>query len=192
MYYPFKTVFSTASRSKMISRALPVVALLGCATLFNIANNAPVLAQSAAKRAASEPISIELQAFKVVRDEDGKEKFQTAQNMKPGDILEYRAIYSNVSQKEVKNLQANLPIPVTTQLLLDTVAPKVVKASTDGRVFAPAPLMRSVKLADGSTQMRPLPLSEYRALNWPIGTVKPGQDVTVRARVRLNKTFATE
>jgi len=192
MFHPFKAVQRSVSRTKTMPFALPVALLLGCATLLNFVNLTPVSAQNAAGKVAKEPIEIELQAFKVVRNDEGKEQFQTAQNMKPGDILEYRAVYTNVSQKEVKNLQANLPIPTTTELLLNTVAPKAVNASLDGRTFSPAPLMRAVKMPNGTTKNRAVPQSLYRTLRWPVGTIAPGQNVTVRARVRLNKTFSSE
>ena len=148
----------------------------------------PVLAQPAS--AAKAPVSVELQAFKVVRDANGKEQLQSAQSAKPGDVLEYRAVYANNSSREVKNLQATLPIPAMTEVLLESAMPKGVNASRDGRNFAPAPLMQTVTLPSGATQTRPLPLSAYRALRWPVGTLGAGKNVVVRARVRLNPALA--
>ncbi len=125
----------------------------------------------------------------MARASDGKEQLQSAARAKPGDLLEYRAVYVNVSQKEVKNLQATLPIPASTEVLLDSIAPQNALASADGRNFAPSPLVVRVKMANGTTQNRALPLSAYRALRWPIGTLAAGQNVTVRARVRLNSAL---
>lgn len=173
-------------------RAWPLaLALSGVA--LGAANVLPAWAQPAAGAKApvsKAPVSIELQAFKVVRDASGKEQLQSAGRAKPGDVLEYRAVYANTSSREVKNLQATLPIPASTQVLLDSAAPKSVSASRDGRSFAPAPLMQTVTLPDGTRQQRAVPLSAYRALRWPVGTLAAGQNVTVRARVRLNPTLA--
>ncbi|HEX8464315.1 MAG TPA: hypothetical protein VF627_06835, partial [Abditibacterium sp.] len=133
------------------------------------------------------PITVELKAFKVVRDENGKESFSDASRAAPGDVIEYRALYANVSRSEVKNLQANLPIPAATQLLPATLAPKTALASADNRTFASLPLMQTVTLPTGPAR-RPVPLSAYRALRWPLGNLAAGQTVTVRARVRLDST----
>lgn len=171
-------------------RACTLLLALGGAAL-GAANFAPVSAQPAGSAgAAKAPVSVELQAFKVVRDADGREQLQSAARAKPGDVLEYRAVYANHSQKEVKNLQATLPIPTATQVLLDSASPKGVSASSDGRNFAPAPLMQTVTLPGGVKQVRALPMSAYRALRWPVGTLAAGQNVVVRARVRLNATLA--
>ena len=169
-------------------RAWPLALALGGSALFSGAV-LPVLAQPAS--AAKSPVSVELQAFKVVRTSDGKEQLQSALRARPGDLLEYRATYANISSREVKNLQATLPIPALTEVLLDSASPKGLSASRDGRNFAPAPLMQTVTLPNGAKQLRPLPLSAYRALRWPVGTLAAGQNVVVRARVRLNPTLAS-
>lgn len=134
----------------------------------------------------SEPVTVDLKVFKVNKDSDGKESLGSAEKAKPGEILEYRATYTNVSKGEVKNLQATLPIPKSTEVMPASLSPKIALASQDGRSFAAMPLMQTVKSADGKTQSRPLPLAEYRALRWPVGTLTPGEAVTVSARVRLS------
>lgn len=175
---------------KLSLRAWPLAFALSGAAL-GVATTLPALAQSAnaAKADAKAAVSVELQAFKVGRDANGKEQLQSAQSAKPGDVLEYRAVYANTSSEEVKNLQATLPIPAATQVLLSSALPKKVNASRDGRNFAPAPLMQVVTLPSGAKQTRPVPLSAYRALRWPVGTLAAGKNVVVRARVRLNPTL---
>ncbi|RYG71108.1 hypothetical protein EON80_05775 [bacterium] len=160
-----------------------MAALFGASLGFSAAPSAQAQGGATAARG---PIEIELTAFKVVKGENGKDQFVDAKKAKPGDILEYRAVYANISNKGVKNLQANLPIPSETALLIDSIVPKTALASTDTRNFAAPPLMRNVKLPDGSTQSRPVPASSYRMLRWPIGSLAAGDSVTLRARVRLN------
>lgn len=182
-------ISSPLSRShSRLLRAWPLAIALGAAAL-GATTLAPVSAQPATG-AAKAPVSVALQAFKVVRDAAGKEQLQSAARAKPGDVLEYRATYANNSPKEVKNLQATLPIPASTQVLLDSASPKGVSASRDGRNFAPAPLVQTVMLPNGTSQKRLVPLSAYRALRWPVGTLAAGQNLTVRARVRLNPTLS--
>src|SRR5439155_26907492 len=59
-------------------------------------------------------------------------------------------------------------------------------ASTDAAPCAPPPLMRSVRQPDGSERRVPVPLEEYRALRWNLGTLAAGQSAQVQARVRVN------
>lgn len=180
--------------SSSFRAATLLIALSGAA--FSAATYSSVSAQPAGTSAGSPagaakaPVSVELQAFRVVRDAGGKEQLQSAQRAKPGDVLEYRAVYANHSPKEVKNLLATLPIPASTQVLLDSASPKSVSASSDGRTFAPAPLVQTVTLPNGAKAQRAVPLSAYRALRWPVGTLAAGQNFVVRARVRLHATLA--
>jgi uncharacterized repeat protein (TIGR01451 family) len=174
---------------RFVSGLALTAALLGASLGFSAAP--PALAQNGAA-APRGPIEIDLTAFKVVRDANGKEQFVDAKRARPGDVIEYRAVYANTSSKGVKNLQANLPIPKETALLLDSVTPQSALASSDGKSFAPPPLLRAVKLPDGKTQMRPIPAGSYRMLRWTVGSLAAGDNVTVRARVRLNdSTSAT-
>lgn len=165
-------------------------ALLLCALWSGAALSlpSPVAAQGTNRSqnapAQSAPVTVQLQAFKVALDQNGKEQFLDAARAKPGDVLEYRATYANVSQREVKNLQANLPIPQQTELLLSSLVPQGALASADGRAFAPLPLMRSIQTPNGPRKV-PLSPAAYRAVRWPLGILSPGQSASVRLRVRL-------
>jgi hypothetical protein len=69
-----------------------------------------------------------------------------------------------------------------------SASPQKVEASLDGQTFAPVPLMRKEKTADGRTVMREVPVAEYRALRWPLGNLSAKQSRTVTARVRVEST----
>jgi uncharacterized repeat protein (TIGR01451 family) len=117
---------------------------------------------------------------------DGKTVFGPAQVSKPGDILEYRARYTNRSASAVLGLVANLPIPPGTTLIDRSQIPPDALASTDGTHFAPLPLTRVTRLADGSEHQVLVPLEEYRGLRWNLGSLSPGRSAQVQARVRVN------
>jgi len=121
---------------------------------------------------------------------DGKTVFKPAQLSKPGDLLEYRVKYTNRSASAATGLVANLPIPAGTTLVARSELPPGVLASTDGAHFAPPPLMRAVGQPDGSERQVPVPIEEYRALRWNLGTLAAGQSEQVQARVRVNTTLA--
>lgn len=134
------------------------------------------------------PVSSELQVQRV-ETVDGTTVFKPAQVSKPGDVLEYRVSYTNRSNAAVIGLVANLPIPAGTTLVEKSQLPPNALASTDGTRFAPLPLMHRVKQANGREDEVPVPLEEYRALRWTLGTLAPGRSEQVSARVRVNTTL---
>ena len=179
----FKT-HSLVSWQRALVLALPLA--LGAALVY-----APGAgAQPGATKGAPE-VSSQLAAFRVARADD-KEVFSPAQNVRPGDVLEYRVSYSNAGRGAALNLRPVLPIPAGTSYLANSAAPAPFEASVDGRNFALAPLRRAVKKADGTTEVVFVPLSEYRALRWNAGTLAPGEALNFKARVQLAKVGAAK
>lgn len=129
-------------------------------------------------------VTVELTAQRVTKAQ-GREVLAPADQAKPGELLEYRALYLNSGTSEARGLAATLPIPRGTQYVRGSAAPLKVEASLDGQTFAPVPLMRKERLANGRTVMREVPVSEYRALRWPLGTLAAKQSRSVTARVRV-------
>ena len=135
---------------------------------------------------AAEPLSVMLEAHKVILAAGGKERLVTAADARPGDVLQYRATYTNVSKKPLRAVMATLPVPASgVEYLLDSATPSGAEASINGAQFAPAPLQRQVKLPDGKQEQRPIPAAEYRFLRWPLGDLPAGASKTVSARVRI-------
>ena len=140
---------------------------------------------------AAGPLAIELKSEKittVVLQGKSEERRDAAKAIKPSDIIEYRANYKNTSAKELRGVQAVLPIPSGMTIDLNSAKPLPVQASTDGRQFYPVPLTRQVRAADGQLKTVNVPLSEYRALRWSLGVLAAGasRDVVLRARVNAN------
>ena len=148
--------------------------LLGTAVL--------VLAGSvfAETKTTKEPVSVELKTFLIGAGTDGKPTSKLVTKVKPNDVIEYRATYTNNTTAKIKNLAATLPIPVETQFLAKS-QPENAEASTDGTHFAPMPLKRK----EGN-QMVNVPLKDYRALRWTIAELPAGKSVTVSAQTRIN------
>lgn len=143
-----------------------------------------VLFAPAFARAAGD-VSVVLTAQRVTVV-NGKEAMESADQARPGDVIEYRAEYRNTGSGAVKQLDATLPVPHGMEFLPQTAAPGALSASTDGKNFAPVPLKQRVKLADGREVTRDVPPAEYRALRWSLGTLGPSQSRTVAARVRVS------
>ncbi len=154
--------------------------------LFNCLLGSTVLlttAYAAAETQVSkEPISIQLQTYLIGTSADGKPTAKLVSQVKPKDVIEYRATYTNNTKGKINNLVAILPIPAETQFLAKS-QPAMAQASTDGLNFAPMPLKRKV-----GDQMVNVPLKDYRALRWTIAELPAGKSVTVSAQTRINST----
>ena len=141
-----------------------------------------VAASAMAVTAASnnEPVSVQLKAFKRVVDSKGNAQFKAADSIKPQDVIEYRATYTNNTTGNIKSLKATLPIPADTQYLGASL-PSGALASTDGVNFSAMPLKKKV---DG--KLVNIPLKEYRALQWQIAELPAKKAVTVSAQAKVN------
>jgi uncharacterized repeat protein (TIGR01451 family) len=133
-------------------------------------------------------VSAKLAVFKVLSSPDGKEVLEPTDQVKPGDLVEYRVVYRNTGKKQVKEVQATLPIPTGMEYQGNTANPVVVRASADGKTFERVPLRREVQLANGGTEIQEVPYREYRFLLWDLASLAAGQETTVRARAQVNPT----
>lgn len=132
---------------------------------------------------AATAVAVELTQHKVVRNEKGEEQLVEAASVKPGDVIEYRATYTNKSAKAVTGLVGNLPIPEGLEYVPRSAKPgaSLVKAAADDGVFASEPLVRA--LPGGKTE--PVPYGEYRALRWALGQLPAGGVTAVSARAKV-------
>lgn len=155
---------------KLLSNSCALVLVLLVAPSFAWAQNNSVTSQLTAQR------------VEVVQ---GKTVFKPARDVKPGDIVRYTSTYRNGGAKEVGQLLATLPIPTGTTFIVNSAEPANAQASTDGSTFSSIPLLRNVKQPDGSERKQPVPLSEYRAVRWKLGTLpaKTSRDVSLRVRI---------
>lgn len=120
--------------------------------------------------------------FKVFKNAQGKEEFAEADSVKPGDIIEYRTIYTNNSGWPIAGLTAELPIPDGLEYLPQSAKPGAgkVQAATQNGAFAPEPLSRTV-----NGRAEPVPYNEYRRLRWALGALPARGLTTVSARARV-------
>jgi uncharacterized repeat protein (TIGR01451 family) len=135
-------------------------------------------------------VTVQLTALKVVRNGD-KETLVPAEEAKPGEVVEYRAVYKNSDKNPVRDVKATIPVPSGMEYLPGTAQPADPMASVDGVNFARLPLMRKVKTAEGKLVDQPVPYSEYRYLRWTLGELPAGASRTVSARMRLSSTQPT-
>ena len=134
---------------------------------------------------AESDVHVDLTAHRILVSQ-GKEARLPAEQAEPGDVIEYRATYTNRGNTAVRDLEATLPVPAGLEYLPKTAQPVRLLASLDGKTFAPVPLTRRVKLEGGKTVVREVPAAEYRALRWSIGALAANSARTVGARMRVS------
>ena len=133
-----------------------------------------------------------MEQFRIVRLADGNESRVPAQNIKPGETLEYLVRYTNKGAAPVNQLMVTLPIPPGLELVAQTDQPRAMLASTDGVAFDAMPLKRKVKKVDGREQLEEVPLTEYRALRWQVGQLGAGKTVQFVARAKVDASASVQ
>ena len=169
--------------NKFDFRLLAAVCLLSLSSISALAGD--VTPTATAKPAGA--VAAKLAAYKVTRDADKKEVLSPADKVAPDDLLEYQVVYQNNGKSLLKQLTANLPIPVGTTYVTGSARPAGAMASLDGKNFATMPLKRMVKKPDGKLEEQLVPLAEYRALKWKLAELAEKNKVEVSARVRVNQ-----
>ncbi|MGJ7528033.1 hypothetical protein [Variovorax sp. GB1P17] len=140
-------------------------------------------ATEAAQKTQNKAVAVVLTQHKVVKDAQGKEQLLDAGSVKPGDVVEYQATYTNNTGKPVTGLVADLPIPEGLAYLPRSAKPgaTLVQAATKDAVFGPEPLTR--KVAGNKTE--PVPYADYRALRWSLGQLPANGSAAVSARAKV-------
>lgn len=131
------------------------------------------------------PLHVVLKFAHVTLDDQGHEHLLDADGVKPGDVLEYSATYTNTSKKAIRALVATLPVPSELEYLAHSAKasaglPAAEAATEDGR-FGSEPLMRMSAVGKKES----VPYRAYRRLHWKVGSLSSGASVTVSARMRL-------
>jgi len=129
-------------------------------------------------------VKVVLTAHKIVKT-DGTEQSISADKAKPGDVIEYVATYKNTDSKPATDVTATLPIPHGMEYMPNTASPEHVMASTGDEHYAPVPLKRTVKDANGTPKEELVPYSEYRSLRWQLGAMPGAATRDVKARVKV-------
>lgn len=130
-------------------------------------------------------VRVSMTAQRVTTDAHGVEHLDQAEQARPGETIEYRALYHNEGDATVRQLLASLPVPAGMEYVPGSAAPAQVLASLDGRTFAPVPLKRLVRLPNGDEIEQLVPYREYRALRWSLGDLDANGEQVVQARMRV-------
>lgn len=161
-------------------RRVAMAAAAACLLAVPLSHAADVATDAASEGA----VKVKLTQARVDMQE-GKEKLVEVESVKPGDVIEYRAVYTNTSKETVRELTATLPLPDGLDYLAKSAKaseglPLVQVVARDGQ-SGTEPLM--VTQAGKKVEM---PASQYRVLRWRVGSMVAGRSVTVSARARVS------
>ena len=134
---------------------------------------------------SQQDVVVTMEVKKVVKGDDGKESLESADQAKPGDILQYTATYANKVKKTWRDMEATIPVPPYTEYVPGSSRPAGAKASLDGQNFQSIPLRRKVKQADGKEITQLVPYGEYRSLRWFVGKLSENQELKFSTRVKV-------
>jgi len=114
---------------------------------------------------------------------------ETARVAKPGDVIRYGLVFTNVTAGPVKNIQFVDPIPAGMVYVLGSAAadrPVRLEYSIDGgKSYSAQPVIAVVQ--DGKTVEQPAPRERYTHVRWTVlGSLAPGAKVTAEFRTQVN------
>ncbi|MGI8503587.1 MAG: hypothetical protein ACR2LR_21020 [Hassallia sp.] len=152
---------SIASISAIALLTIPLIAAIpGVPSIWNL-NSA--IAQNTKNQGQ---LQLRLEAEKKIKKGE-KITWQALQGqavVQPGDVLRYTAAGENKSDRAVKNLTLNQPIPKGMQYVLKSATAssnaKITYSIDSARTFVENPTIQ-VKLANGKVETKPAPATAY-------------------------------
>jgi len=145
--------------------------------------------------AQDSPLEITLAAFVVTEvsteSGDSAERFNLAQEVFPGDVLEYRLTVTHVGDSTLPaGVSVRGPIPSNTQYLAASASQDALAALTfsidGGDTFASEPITRTETDENGNDVIVTVPPSAYDVARWTLNDpLEPGQVLTFIYRVEV-------
>ena len=108
--------------------------------------------------------------------------------VEPGDVVEYRLVFTNITGRPVNNIQFTDPLPEGMHYLQGTAGADRedvdVEFSLDGGTsYSELPMVQVV--VDGRTEQRPASPEDYTDIRWTVqGDVQPDARVEAAFQVR--------
>jgi uncharacterized repeat protein (TIGR01451 family) len=168
-------------RTLVLFRALGLFALLYCVAWAQ----------------TSEPLEVKLEGYlvNVVTKDDGtkEETFIEATEARPGQVVEYRVIVTNIGNETIAASNALLtgPVPTTTTYIANTATASSAEARLEfsadgGATFAEKPMIEKENDQGEKELVEALP-EDYTATRWAILIpLEPQQTHTFTYRVTVN------
>jgi uncharacterized repeat protein (TIGR01451 family) len=107
----------------------------------------------------------------------------------PGDVVEYRLVFTNLNAVAVRNIELKDPIPTGLRYVLASAKTDrddtLIEFSIDGgKTYSAQPMVEVI--VDGKPVERPAPVQRYTHVRWTVqGSIQPGAQVTAEFQARL-------
>lgn len=122
-------------------------------------------------------LAVSLEAFKITRGVAGAELLVMAEQAAPGELIEYRAVYKNMTSNAMSGIFAEIPVPNGLIWAASSDQPKAAEVRlADGRLVA-------LPFVDENGQ--PLASELVRAVRWKIDRISAGESVVVSLRATV-------
>ena len=159
-------------------------------TLAFIAAIASITGVAAAGK-SKQPLRLDMKAFVVHQDKQGKDILKPAKMAEPGQVIEYQVTYKNQGKQAYKTGAITGPIPANMHYLAKTTKTKVrseLLVSVDGgKTYEKEPVKRQQKMENGKMKMVIIPADQYTHVRWkPTNKIKAGEKQTYNFRVKVN------
>jgi uncharacterized repeat protein (TIGR01451 family) len=128
-----------------------------------------------------------VEAFKVVKGENGSERLLPADKAQPKDIIEYKLIYKNDCSTPLKNITITDPIPVGTVYLSKSASKPAageVQFSIDGgKEYKPWPILVLKKTGNGEEELTEAEPEMVTHIRWLVdSTIEPDREIVISYR----------
>ena len=139
----------------------------------------------------AEPLVSTLAALVVSQDANGQEVLTQAAEAAPGDVVEYRINYTNISPASISGVVVTGPIPESMSYVpYSAVAPggdRLEVSIDDGANWEREPVRRLRQNEQGQTVEVIVPPSEYTHLRWvDAGPLQPSQSLQYVYRAKVD------
>ncbi len=126
---------------------------------------------------AKDKLDIKMEAFLVNFEKKGKEfvvnRKPLPKEVKPGDIIEYRILVENKTQKTFKNVFIRSHIPKGTKYIENSSTDGALFSIDNGKTYSKPPVKYKVK--ENGKEVEKIAKPEmYTNIGWNIKEIKPG------------------
>jgi len=146
-----------------------------------------LLAASVGMASGSANLTGNLEAYRVVVNDEGVEKFLPADNARPKDVIEYRLIYTNTGDQPIQQILITDPVPIGTQLLNPSArhpeAARVEYSIDGGKSFQPWPILVKKTTENGEEKLVEATPDMVTHIRWTLTkAIQPEGGITLTYR----------
>lgn len=145
-----------------------------------------------AEAPAQSPVASVLEALIVEKDSEGNETFRAAENVSPGEIIQYNIEHRNQSGQALSGFIVQGVVPQgTTYVSGSAIGPQGAgfEVLIEGENWQMEPAYKTIVNDDGAEERVPAAPADYVMVRWVLSDALPDAETvtgTYRVRVRTN------